>query len=65
MNKMKVQNGIIIDGVLHEPTYNSDDTCEDCSLFWLCYSDDMSNAFCSGIFDCGKIIRKEVNFEGL
>lgn len=65
MNELEVKNGIIIDGVLHEATYNSDASCEDCSLAELCYNDDISDAFCSGTFDCGifinrgKLIRKE------
>lgn len=33
MNGMEVNNGIIIDGVLHEP---SEGFCDECSLFWEC-----------------------------
>jgi len=45
---MEVKNGIIIDGVLYEP---SEGFCNECSLSWECYNL-LDDTYCS-ILDLG------------
>lgn len=55
---MKIQNGIIIDGVLHElVNTNSEAYCDDCSLYGICYQSMLICHILGGdIFvNCGKV----------
>lgn len=58
---MKVKNGIIIDGVLHEAILNSELVCEDCSMYSECHAG--MDEICAILNHDGFISRGEVNVE--
>lgn len=43
---MKIRNGIIIDGVLHEQTKSKSKGCGKCSLYELCHKEFGTSALC-------------------
>lgn len=58
---MKVKNGIIIDGILHEAILDSELVCEDCSMYSECYA--VTGEICAIFNHDGFISRGEVNIE--